>query len=234
MPLQQTPSESTNVGDNVTSPAPMNDIDYLFKQMNMLGQIWPTVSETAAHDFPDFAKLYNQIFRFRLPNFIGAKIQVHSALNLDQWDTALQQYHDKEVCEFLRYGWPLGYLSDVHPASITDNHASAMLHEKHITKFIQTELEHNAILGPFHQEPFTPWTRCSPLMTRPKKDSDLRRVIVDLSYPKGQDVNSSIDISSYLGRDISFKLPTISDLVAKLQMDGPDAYIWKADLCRAY
>lgn len=207
---------------------------YLDKQSHMLKTIWPTVSSKAALEFPEFAAVYNHVLSFKLPNFLGAQVQVQSGLNLDQWDLALSSYHDNDICKFLRFGWPLGYLADHHPDSVPKNHASATLHEKHIHDFIQTELKHEALLGPFEEEPFTPWLRCSPLMTRPKKDSDMRRVIVDLSFPKGSGVNAAIDTSAYLGRDISFKLPTISDLVAKLQLDGEGAYIWKADLSRAY
>lgn len=167
--------------------------------MDMLSTIWPSISQKAAQQFPAFAAMYNQVFSFKLPNFLGAQIQVPSALILDQWDEALLAYHDKDICCFLRFGWPLGYIADTHPVSVTDNHSSATMHEKHIQTFIETELEHKALLGPFVSEPFEPWTRCSPMMTRPKKDSELRRVIVDLSYPKGSDVNSAIDTASYLG-----------------------------------
>lgn len=207
---------------------------YIFKHMDMLQAIWPSIGGKATEEFPEFAALYSEVLSYRIPNFLGAQVQVQSDLNLDQWDAALCGYHDKDIYSFLRYGWPLGYLADTYPESVVENHTSAASHERHIQEFIQSELDLKALIGPFSQEPFTPWTRCSPMMTRPKKDSSLRRVIVDLSFPKGVDVNSAIDTKSYLGRDISFKLPSISDLVAKLQLDGDGAYIWKADLSRAY
>lgn len=90
------------------------------------------------------------------------------------------------------------------------------------------------MVGPADDIPFIPWTRISPLMTCPKKESDNRRVIVDLSYPDGQAVNSGIDTADYLGSNISYTLPTISDLIAKLQQEGQGAHIWKADKARAY
>lgn len=227
-----TPSEPS-VSNHVDIVGQVDQL-YMFKQIDMLSSIWPSISGKAAQDFPEFAATYNQIFSFQLPNFLGAQVQVKSALNVDQWDDALQSYHDRDICKFLWFGWPLGYLANTHPVSIVDKHTSASIHEKHIQKFIDTELDFNALLGPFQVEPFTPWTRCSPMMTRPKKDSELCRVIVDLSFPIGADVNSAIDITSYMGQNISFKLPTITDLVAKIQLDGGDAFIWKADLCRAY
>lgn len=71
-------------------------------------------------------------------------------------------------------------------------------------------------------------------ITRPKKGTQTRRVIVDLSFPEGAAVNTRIDTSAYLGNDITYTLPTIADLIAKLQMEGQGAFIWKADLARAY
>lgn len=71
-------------------------------------------------------------------------------------------------------------------------------------------------------------------MTRQKKGSVDPRVIVDLSFPSGEAVNDGIVNSNFFGSHISYSLPTIGDLIAKLLRDGPGAYIWKADLERAY
>lgn len=90
------------------------------------------------------------------------------------------------------------------------------------------------MVGPFNSPPFTPWTRCSPLMTRPKKDSQDRRVIIDLSFPHGEAVNDGINTVDFFGKDISYSLPTISDLIAIIQQHGRGAYLWKADLARTY
>lgn len=71
-------------------------------------------------------------------------------------------------------------------------------------------------------------------MTRPKKNSENRRVIIDLSFPKGEGVNDGIDISSIYGRNTTYTLPNISDFTAILQILDGDAWAWKADLSRAY
>lgn len=71
-------------------------------------------------------------------------------------------------------------------------------------------------------------------MTRPKKGSTQRRVIVDLSFPDSLAVNAGINTAEYLRRDILYTLPTISDLIAKLQVERKGAVIWKADLAQAY
>lgn len=71
-------------------------------------------------------------------------------------------------------------------------------------------------------------------MTRPKKESVNRRVIIDLSFPEGAGVNDGINIESIYGRDISYSLPSIQDLVTYVQAEGDDVWLWKADLSRAY
>ena len=38
------------------------------------------------------------------------------------------------------------------------------------------------MLGPFDMEPFVPWCQVNALLTHLKKDSYLRRVIMDLSW----------------------------------------------------
>lgn len=210
--LSLAPTTPTEVSFDVANDSITSSQLYILKQMGMLNTIWPSLSEQAAQQFPGFASVYNQVFSLKLPNFLGAQVQVPSGLNIHQWEEALSVYHDKDICSFLCFGWPLGYIADTHPVSITDNHTSATMHEKHIQKFIQTELEHQAIIGPFDSMPYTPWTRCSPMMTRPKKDSEFRRVIVDLSYPTGSDVNSAIYTTSYLGQDISW-LPNCNWMV---------------------
>lgn len=202
------------------------------KQKDIITSIWPSTTTEATGQFPDFCKVYNHIKSFGLPNFLGARVAIPSALNLHLWRSKLSDYHE-EVCTFLEFGWPVGYHATVPPTSTDSNHPSATLHPTHIEKFINTELSHGAMLGPFAAPPFTPWMRCSPLMTRPKKDSGDRRMIVDLSFPHGEVVNDGINTVNFFGKDISYSLPTI-DLLALLQHHGRGAFLWKADLARAY
>lgn len=157
-----------------------------------------------------------------------------SALNVDMWDELLQSYHDRELCVFLRYGWPVGFHGSAPPTSVEDNHASATNNTEAVNEFVNKELSHGALIGPFTKPPFQPWNRCSPIMTGPKKDSSERRVIVDMSYPMGLSVNDGINNLSYFGRDISYTLPSLGVLISKLQMEGKAALFWKANLARAY
>lgn len=210
------------------------DLDIIKEQHARIKNSWPNVTPEALKDHSGFCELYTSIRAFNLPNFLGARIDLDSALNLEMWEELLDDYHDKEVCVFLRYGCSVGYNNEAPPTSVHTNHQSARRDVQHVKKFIHTELSHGALVGPFMQPPFTPWTRVSPILTRPKKDSIEKRIIVDLSFPEGEAVNTGIDIRSVYGRDLSYTLPNIKDLIAILQSVGPGAWMWKADLSRAY
>lgn len=105
------------------------------------------------------------------PNYLGARIPLDLALNIQAWYELLKNYHDYELCDLLNYGWPLGYLKDAPPTSAPGNHPSAAAHMQHVHAFIKEELHHKALIGPFSSDPFIPWVRYSPIMTRPKRES---------------------------------------------------------------
>lgn len=215
-------------------PLPTVDAEVLRKQSDIFRNEWPQPSPIAWKENPQFCELYQDIKSFDLPNFLGARRSLQSGLNLERWEARLYKYHDRELCFFLRFGWPLGYHKAQPPESVPENHPSASHHLDHVQDFIREELTHKAIVGPFTSTPFLPWTRLSPLMTRPKKDSQKRRVIVDMSFPEGSAVNDGINISSIYGRDTTYTLPSITTLTTKLQTKGGPAWMWKADLSRAY
>ncbi|MCP4256961.1 MAG: hypothetical protein GY774_05470, partial [Planctomycetes bacterium] len=115
----------------------------------------------------------------------------------------------------------------------TTNHSSATNHPSHVDKYIHTELKHRAMLGPFRAKPFS-WTMISPLMTREKSGSNDRRVIMDLSHPKGQSVNDGIDRDTYLGEQFKLLLPNALTLRDRIRQEGEGAYMWGRDLSRSY
>ena len=53
-------------------------------------------------------KLNEDVLRRGYPNRWGAQIEVKSAWNVDLFASLLQDYKDKEVVEWIRYGWPTG------------------------------------------------------------------------------------------------------------------------------
>ena len=49
------------------------------------------------------------------PNYLVARVPVPSALNISAWRELLQGYEDSIVCEFLEFGWPVGFVSNILP-----------------------------------------------------------------------------------------------------------------------
>ena len=74
---------------------------------------------------------------------------------------------------------------------------------------------------------------CSPLLTRPK-DGNKRRIILDLSYPKGNSVNDTVNRSFFDGYPFLLKLPTIDDIVNEITKDDCEKDLFKIDIARAF
>ena len=55
--------------------------------------------------------------------------------------------------------------------------------------------------------------KISALNSIPKKDTEERRVILDLSFPKGYAVNDFISMEEYLGDQIDLILPNVDDFI---------------------
>ena len=67
------------------------------------------------------------------------------------------------------------------------------------------------MLGPFDQKPIP--LHISPFMTREKPDSEVRRTIVDLSWPKKFSVNDGVTKDKYLGSSFVLNYPSLDDIV---------------------
>ena len=63
--------------------------------------------------------------------------------------------------------------------------------------YLDDEMNHGTMLSPFREPPIND-LHISPFMIRDKLSSDKTSVIIDLSWPKGQSVNSGIDSDRYL------------------------------------
>ena len=198
--------------------------------------MWPSPTAEAYAVAPFHMRLYADVARSGVLNYMNVRRDVPSQLNCNAWDTALADYHDKdlELCQFMRYGWPVSFTASDPPLSTPKNHASALRHPTVISKFINKELEMEAMLGPFEGDPFIPWTKVSPLMTRDKPSGMGKRVIIDLSFPPGRSVNDGVQKHAFQGRPFTYTLPSPLDLAEAILRAGPGASLWKADLERAY
>ena len=177
--------------------------------------------------------IYNAVSRTGKYNYKGARIRVPSGLCIEAWESYLSDYTDQNLVSFLAYGWPVNHDRTTPLQSTFVEHPSAAQHARHVDFYLKTELSFQALAGPF-QGPPVPNFHASPLMTRPKKDSDNRRVIVDLSWPDGAAVNDGIPTDWYLDGPANIRLPTVEYMEQRILSLGPGAFLYKTDLARGY
>ena len=181
----------------------------------------------------DLRRIYITVTAHGCYNFEGAQCRVPSGLNIEARKRSLVDYMDTQLVGFLEFGWPIKFDSLAVLSSTLENHASALQHSGDIDFYIDTEVAHEALLRPFNGPPVAPM-HVSPLMTRTKKDSIHRRVIMDMSWPEGASVNEGVDGDWYLGEEVHIKLPTVLFMEERLIELGPGAYMFKTDLARGY
>ena len=112
------------------------------------------------------------------------------------------------------------------------NRTSATLYPEHVDKYIEEEVGFQAMLGPLGTKPFD--IHISPFMTREKSNSDARRTIMDLSFPKGCSINDGVLNDTYLGTNFQMHYPSIDSIIRTLNELGPSAEIFKVDISRAF
>ena len=145
----------------------------------------------------------------------------------------MQGYDIVNLCEYLKFGCPLGVDYLLFKFKEFDkNHLSALQKPEGVNKYFQVEVEKHAIFGPFQKPPFEQ-IHYSPLMARNKPDGSVR-IIVDLSWPLGNSVNSCVLSDVYDDIPFNLKYPTIDQVVEHIQLVGPTAKLFKVDLERAF
>ena len=144
-------------------------------------------------------------------------------------------YPNKEVIKYLKFGWPLNASNTQEQINLPPNQKNAREHSDQIKKYLTKELARGSLIGPFKKNPFGKKARFSPIDTREKRDSLDHRIIINLSYPfaKGS-VNHSIDKSTYMGKNISLKYPTVHDLAKIIKNKGPGCRVFKRDIEACY
>ena len=180
----------------------------------------------------DYLRVVSQVTHSGVPNYKGCRIALGSNFNLKLWEAKLRHYEDKQLVNLLRFGFPLGIIDRTPLArKHIENHTSAREYTPQVKDFIRKELNFGALLGPFDHPPH-PEFHCSPLLTRPK-DGNKRRVIVDLSFGKGDAVNQVTCKSAYEGSDFNLQLPTLDHVLDQvLQLREPR--LIKVDVSRAF
>lgn len=178
--------------------------------------------------------LHDQIVESGRHNYDGLRIPLQSKLNIHWLRQELLNYHDVGVIDGLEFGWPIGFTGEIPRNQEPKNHKGAREFPKQVTEYIRKEKGKGAILGPFQHNPFNCDHVLSPINTVPKRDSDDRRVILDLSFPEGSSVNDGIAKESYLGVPLKVSYPSVDDLTAIVKQKGVGCHLFKRDLSRAY
>ena len=190
------------------------------------GTIIPRHQEVQA---VNYARLYGK------PNVYGARIPIKSSWNIQLCTNLASSVSDREVVQFLTYGWPLNH--DGRPATInTTNHSSAIRYPQQVQQYISKELNANCLLGPYVTPPWDQHVAVSPMSTRPKKDTWKRRIIMDLSWPKdGRSVNAGVSADKYLHQPMILVYPTIDYICRHAAKYQPGELLgYKKDMDRAF
>lgn len=156
-------------------------------------------------------------------------------MNLEIIRYLLRDYKDSQLCDLLEFGFPLGYMGN--DKILTEckrkdlwkfkNHKGAEEYSDSMIDYLAKESENKAILGPFKQNPFKQGIKISPLNSLPKKDTDERRVILNLSYPVGLSVNDFISNEEYLGEKIEIIYPKVDNFIQLIKIKGQGCLLFK-------
>lgn len=139
------------------------------------------------------------------------------------------------VCDYLEFGWPIGY--DYHgvlPSSDFRNHKGALDFLCAVDSYLSTELALGSVCSPFARNPFVAPIALSLLNSIPKPDRDERHFILDLSWPAGSSVNDGISKDFFGGDPVSLTYPTVDDIADRIVQLGSGCLLFKRDLKRAY
>ena len=193
---------------------------------------WPDMNERVD---PKTRLVYQAVKATGLPNCMDARIPVDTGINVPAWRALMDGSEaERELVDFIEFGFPLGYHGPVvHTPDVT-NHTSALQFPAQVEQFIAQELEQGALIGPYHSPLFKQWHHTSPIMTRPKSEIDKRRIITDLSYPKDKSVNAYIKKNCTMGNNHDHSLPTVKLVVDQIKRVGPGVTLFTIDVHRAY
>ena len=174
------------------------------------------------------------------PNMDGLREPLVSpSFPVEVWDEALRDYFDRpEIVKGMRYGWDVSFTAVPHPKNARCNLQGASLFANDVQVYVDQELKFGALVGPFEEKDLPFQVYCSPVNTVRKKNSEVRRTVVDCSQ-LDQGINSYIDAHLHRGTHWKLSLPTSQDIIrliqsARQRYPGQSILIWKIDFARWY
>ena len=181
----------------------------------------------------DLLQLHSKLRSDGRYNYRGLQIPVPSKLNFRKWEEYLVDYWDWELPMLIKYGFPLDFNRETVISTEKISHKSALQFPSHVDTYLTEETEYGAMGGPYADPPIQN-LHISPFMTRDKSSSDKRRVIMDLSWPKGQSVNSGAELDRYLGTQFVLTYPSVDNITDQVLQLGRGCHIFKVDISRAF
>ena len=161
------------------------------------------------------------------------RIQVQTQLKVQSWKEYLDCYWDKQLIDLIAFGFPLDFDRKVVLNSIEVNHNSALKFPEHVSKYIDEkksnlelywDLLNNCLFIAMYP----------PFLTREKPKSEIRRVILDLSFPVGKSANLGVPKDKYPSSYFELKYPSVDYIVHRLKQLGPlYALLYKIYINRA-
>ena len=208
-----------------------NIIKFPSEYVNQPKITWPP---EFSFDLGQVIELHDKIVRSGKYNFQCERVPVRNNLNIEFWRKELSDYSDQIICDYLEFGWPVGYSRESLPVTKPKNHKSAIDFYECVDKYVSTEVKVGSLAGPFQIEPFNVPLAFSPFQTVLKKGSNDRRIVCDLSFPFENSVNSGIPKNEYIGEPCEIIYLKVDDLVEIIVRKGKGCLMWKRDLKRAY
>ena len=183
--------------------------------------------------YDDPITLHKKITDSQQYNFLQSQITLITQLKPDEWDHYLRGYWDRQLPLLIRFGFPLDYNREEVLRSQETNHSLAIDYPDDIKAYLDEEMQHDAILGPFDTRPIKQM-HISHMKTREKPNAPHRRVIIDLSFHQGQSVNTGIPKDQYLGTPFVLKLPTVDTITDQIKVLGRGCMLYKVDVSWAF
>ena len=116
---------------------------------------WPRIIELVR-----FSGVYNKD---------SCRIQVNHNWNFDLLQSMLVDYHDYEIVDLLKFGWPIDRDMNIPLELGGINHKGATCFENHVDDYINNEIKLGATIGPFECIPFRGAVAASPLVPAKRK-----------------------------------------------------------------
>ena len=89
--------------------------------------------------FPEETDVYEKVVPFGIPNHMGARLQLNPSFPVLLWRSSLQEYHDKQLVDFMAFGWPASYMGCKIPQLSPQNHMSSQKQPEAVKKFIYSK-----------------------------------------------------------------------------------------------